>query len=104
MKVIALLISIYILYLVSLPCMDGAACVDNQHSEQTTHHDQGDEHNHADGCSPFCICACCSVTVIITTFHFESDHSYIPVEVNIPQKQGFSSTDFQFIWQPPQLS
>ena len=104
MKFVALLISIYVLYMVSVPCIDGASCMTNTHADHTSHHEEPADHNDADGCSPFCICTCCSVTVILTAFHFESDPSYTPVIENIPLNQGLTSTFFQHIWQPPKIS
>jgi len=90
--------------MVSAPCMDGAIFIDNTHADQTNHHDVPAGHDDADGCSPFCICACCSVTVILTAFHFESHPFYTPVQENIHTNQGVTSTFFQHIWSPPKIS
>jgi hypothetical protein len=103
MKILALLFSVYVLYLISIPCKDGENCTYDVHTGPVSHHDQPDNHDLPDGCSPFCICSCCSVTVILTDFHFESSHSYTQVEVNIPLKQELYSDYFQHIWQPPKL-
>jgi hypothetical protein len=103
MKIFALLLSVYVLFLVSLPCKDGENCTYDVHTGTVHHHDEPGSQELPDGCSPFCVCSCCSVTVILTDFHFKSLLTFIPVEVNIPLKQDLHSHYFQHIWQPPKI-
>ncbi len=103
MKILALLLSAYVVFLVSLPCRDGENCAYDVHTGPVHNHNNPDSQDLPDGCSPFCVCSCCSVTVIMTDFHFESPRTFIPVEVNIPLKQDLYSHYYRQIWQPPKI-
>ncbi len=105
MKLICLLISVYILYLVSLPCIDGPSCINDSQVNQTQPHDQShDSDQHVDGCSPFCICACCSISVVLTAFHFESTPFFSPVHIDFILKEGKSVKYFHRVWEPPKVA
>jgi hypothetical protein len=101
MKLICLLFSVYILYLISLPCRDGASCVNDIQADQTTQHNHSGDHDHADGCSPFCICSCCNATVILNGFHFESTPVIIPVQVDFILKELKSENYLASFWSHP---
>lgn len=104
MKVFSILMSIYILFMVSLPCVDnieGKAKICHEiNTGQTTHH----HNSRADSCSPFCVCSCCNVTVDLTCYVFEAKPlSTIEFKV-IPFYQERFSYYFHHIWQPPKLT
>ncbi|NWJ52115.1 MAG: hypothetical protein HXX14_14765 [Bacteroidetes bacterium] len=104
MKIFSILMSIYILFMVSLPCVDdiqGCAKIDHKiEVGQTTHH----HNSHGDSCSPFCVCSCCSVTVDMAYYVFEANPLKTIEFKVIPFYQERFSTYFNHIWQPPKLA
>ncbi|OQX97998.1 MAG: hypothetical protein B6I20_11625 [Bacteroidetes bacterium 4572_117] len=58
MKSLAIIISVYILALIAIPCADAHASDSGKVSMELLQQD----YNHSDGvdlCSPFCFCNCC---------------------------------------------
>jgi hypothetical protein len=104
MKVLSMLLSMYVLYMVSLPCVDEAIDFNKTFIEVSTAHHHHHDSNQTDACSPFCVCSCCSVTVDLTTFVFETNPARTLQSQLIPYYKESFSTYFQPIWQPPQLS
>ena len=104
MKALSILLSLYVLYMVSLPCVDEACDFNKTFTEaSTTQHNHHDA-NQNDACSPFCVCSCCSVTVDLTSFVFESNPVREIQSQLIPYYKESFSNYFPPIWQPPQLS
>ena len=103
MKWLAFFISIYILSLASMPCVDRNNHVCANHSEQTSQNDSPRNSEQSNACSPFCVCACCNVSVIVPYYYTDTDpiafhkSSYIPIYENITSAYNGS------IWQPPKL-
>lgn len=104
MKIEALVISMIILSLALKPCSDvsfiscaplSSACTGQQS------HSEGQD----DGCTPFCVCNCCSVVMVVPDMS-------IPVvlepKMNFKYEVHYSfSYDFDFVkgvWRPPALS
>ena len=83
MKVLSIIFSFYILGLSLVPCADGIQS-DQLEIEIAIHqdHDEGEDHTHSDGCSPFCHCNCCQTVVLhgsiseLGTLFAESPTSY----------------------------
>ena len=103
MKVLAFILSLYVVALTLTPCVDRLPdkhAVNNNMtlpcSEQ--HHQEG-----ADHCSPFCTCNCCATPVIIQDFsvHFEC--------YPFMRRQEFANVSHQVsspviaIWEPPKI-
>lgn len=103
MKIIAFILSVYILFLTAVPCIDKPedyAVAKSEISPLTKNHN----HQDCDHCSPFCTCNCCSSpkiqqTVAIVFVNFELITEYVPVYL-----PGISSSPSTRIWQPPQFS
>jgi len=104
MKVRSILLSFYVLYMVSLPCVDEAIDFNMTFTELTAAHHSHHETNHADSCSPFCVCSCCSITVDLTTFVFNTDPVRSIQSKLIPYYKESLSSFYQPIWQPPKFS
>ncbi|MGM5470267.1 DUF6660 family protein [Flavobacteriaceae bacterium LMO-SS05] len=62
MKILAFILSVYILALNFAPCEDSDAANDEAKTELSQHIDN--DHTDLDLCSPFCQCQCCHVNVI----------------------------------------
>jgi len=100
MRHIAFILSIYVLVLTAIPCIDlhDASFGSAHQSEQHQHENEGDH------CSPFCTCSCCATAVIIQD---------IPVQPNsfafIEKQYSFYCSGFYDgpeanIWQPPKIA
>jgi hypothetical protein len=104
MKVLALILSLYILALTTVPCVDGLSCNPSCNVELSTGGDLNNHHQESDHCSPFCTCSCCATHVIMQEYFVQQAvYSY-----SVKQEEGytrtFESNVFISIWQPPKLS
>jgi hypothetical protein len=99
MRLIALLLSFFVLYLTAVPCADVFANGQETHATHSV-----PSHNDSDQCSPFCTCNCCAMSMVcqvesvdfrVTTIVREHLTTYPTLLV--PQRSGE-------IWQPPKLS
>ena len=106
MRLLAVLLSLYILVLDVYPCVDHdlghTGTVQAQMMD--THDQQGDDWA-AEACSPFCACSCCGVSV---DEHLSFEMA-VPVPVVeawvLPMASGYKDTDaLASIWRPPQLT
>ena len=84
-----------------MPCTDLGLIEDTANVAEVHDH----QHDDADSCSPFCICACCGVV-----YNFEFNQVVLPeVAVQIDKKfpnyaSNLYSNEFLFIWKPPKVS
>lgn len=83
------------------------AFVGHEHVTTETHTHLATEHDddHADDCSPFCSCACCSIQ---TTFPFNQTLTFqfidIPSYHQLVVRYLFSVSEFRHsFWQPPKI-
>ncbi|MDP4278735.1 MAG: hypothetical protein Q8914_14005 [Bacteroidota bacterium] len=101
-RLIAGLLSIYILFLTVVPCADSWTSHDPQQT-LITQATGGTHQNECDHCSPFCTCKCCTspITSEIAEIHLDCfalvyDYStlyYLEQAPTIPSS----------FWQPPKL-
>lgn len=108
-KVLRLILTIYFISLLVMPCSD----VDAQSSSQRAYSQVSmtEEHPHSDkkddACSPFCFCSCCQITV--TAFKIEPLLE-IPSHVQfyysnkiLFHKDNIAYLVYDHIWQPPKI-
>lgn len=104
MKFIAILLSVYTIFLTCLTCADSQV---NDTSQCSISKSETSDNHEADTCSPFCICNCCGSQVIsqigdtyfcFTQFLFVSDKSISKAT------KVFISGFFGSFWQPPKIS
>jgi len=102
MRFFCCILSIYIISLTAIPCIDQPA---EDHSQKmeiggNEHH----EHHDGDDCSPFCTCNCCVTFVIQQDFSVHFDCFTLLQEYNSPEyTSAFTSDYLNSIWQPPQV-
>jgi hypothetical protein len=103
MKFIAVLLSVYTIFLVCLTCADSGT---NSASQCSLSKSESSGH-HEDVCSPFCICSCCGSQVISqigeTIFYFRA-FSFVSDKNIAAAVPVFISGFFGSFWQPPKLS
>jgi hypothetical protein len=100
MKVIAFILSVYLLFLFAAPCCSFDNCPEDK-TEQMANHEAGD--TDCGGCSPFFTCAGCSGA----TISFEkADIKFVPPLSDHPHTGYILSlipdVPYDF-WQPPRL-
>ncbi|GAA3788890.1 hypothetical protein GCM10022271_21780 [Corallibacter vietnamensis] len=103
MRILAFILSTYILALNFAPCED-SVLVDDIKTEISQHADLDHEHNDvSDMCSPFCQCHCCHIHVTNT-----AKTSYVLITNNIPRHlllhhKGVEKDFKVSILQPPRV-
>ena len=103
-KIICFILSLSVLVLSAVPCCADDYCNDELKTEQScTEHQDRNDHNDYNGCSPFITCGTC------TGFTFaKTDYNFQPItrvqSKFILYQQGFDENYFVEIWQPPKLS
>ena len=102
-RILALILSIYILALNFAPCEDSGGIANDANTEISQNADNGHQHNKADLCSPFCQCCCCQMNAI----NFDlADISLSPMEISTKLFFHFDSLGKDYrasILQPPQV-
>lgn len=104
MKIIAIAISIITIIFSALPC-DDEVVIGTQQYTLISQGSNFDNHTDIDLCSPFCACACCTISISEPTRHEE-----VLIYPNIPMKELCTFNDVSFfnnylskIDQPPQV-
>ncbi|WP_461789441.1 DUF6660 family protein [Pedobacter sp.] len=86
------------------PCMDSSAFVRSGQATSIQSSHEGQSHSKIkDACSPFCMCACCSVptSVPYTTFTFAAPE--LPAVLYTEKTFGKATSAELSVWQPPRL-
>ena len=103
-KIIAILISIITITFSALPC-DDEVVIGSQQSASISQGFDFENHTDTDLCSPFCACACCTISISEPTRHEE-----ILIYPAIPTKELCTYYEVSFfnnyaskIDQPPQV-
>lgn len=103
MKAIYYILSVYILILSAIPCMD----VPKDPSLQKTEIAQNTaNHQHQDfgSCSPFCICNCCTSPILTHVYAIRFNYISFVQENLFAYNATLYSSHQNAVWQPPKLS
>jgi hypothetical protein len=103
MKMLAYILCIYIVYLVSLPCVDEDNYSCSSYLEQSSHQANDHDHQHHNTCSPFCVCVCCNVTVVMAKYWVQKKPFRLAQPAFIPFYEKIISVYHSNIWQPPKV-
>ena len=85
-----------------VPCSDS----NNRYGDRVIVSQTTDDHDKTDTCSPFCQCACCSISM--TSLHVYIPELNVLPSIFIAKKTAiknvhFISNYFGTIWQPPKI-
>jgi hypothetical protein len=102
-KALAIFLSIYILTLTAIPCMDRPECHEMQEStlEQTS---DSEHHCENDHCSPFCTCNCCTSPIVVQLAHLQLSVNTITQKQSTPYFLEQTPSMPTSVWQPPKIS
>jgi hypothetical protein len=101
-KIVATLLTVYILLLSMFPCPEDVFSLSKETSSAVTQQSPTDDCE--DECPPFCSCICCGVQMLRTCncLHIKTPAQFA---VYNPINNTLSISDiYRPIWQPPQLS
>jgi hypothetical protein len=103
-KILAIIISIITITFSALPC-DDEAVIATQETATISQGSDLDHNSHMDLCSPFCSCACCTISITVPTRQPEIlIYSIIPAKELCPQYEvSFFNNYFSIIDRPPQV-
>jgi len=104
MKTFAIILSLYVLALSAIPCIDihkdmAKSQIEISQNNQDAHN-QGDK----DHCSPFCTCNCCATSVIILEHLVQLDSFSFFEKQYFPVSSTFFDYSLASIWQPPKIA
>ncbi len=103
MKLIAYILSIYIIFLVTLPCADEFFIPHSTNTSISAENSNNSDCQDLHLCSPFCICACCSTVVeVVNTLLFSKPFFNVIVNYSFYKTVKINSLSFS-VWQPPKL-
>ena len=101
MKVLAFILSVYLLFLFAIPCCTFDNCSKEKTSQETKHESNKDD---CGNCSPFFTCTGCSgFTVSIENNNLEIAPAFSPHQYAGYILAGISDVHYDF-WQPPKLA
>lgn len=102
MKIIAYILSFYILLLTAIPCIDVPQ--DNAlHKTELSQKTTDNHHNKADNCSPFWPCNCCIPPVISQAYILQFNCFSYSQKHFAEYKSAHISNLSSAIWQPPKI-
>ncbi|MEE9438378.1 MAG: DUF6660 family protein [Saprospiraceae bacterium] len=107
MNFVAILLSIIIFSVSSVPCSDGMEFLAYNDSNTITHiSNECSGHSHSsedtEYCSPFCTCQCCGITLTIPSGVLLNHTYWLYSEASIVQYEFSYSFDYsKGIWHPP---
>jgi len=104
MKIIAIILSFYVLVLTAKPCIDDQKDMAKQKTEFSQTNPDTHHHNSKDICSPFCTCNCCATSVIFQEFRVQLNCFSFPEKQYSPICATVFSDPLASIWQPPKIA
>ncbi len=103
MKWLALLFGIYVFSLACMPCVDEIDHNCTNQSEQSAHQTSSQNHHQSSACSPFCVCVCCNVNVVVANYFVSTNPTVIQRKSYVPVYENIISNYNHSIWQPPKI-
>lgn len=104
MKWFVYILSFYMLAVSCIPCMDEATTLeDSEQSISIIAHQQAEDSQEADLCSPLCGCSCCLGFVLLSVHHSITKAIVFSQTTKTHYKQESLSLLSFSIWQPPKI-
>lgn len=100
MKPFSVIFSIYLLGLIFIPCADVHA--ENNHQTTSIYSSVDSHGQHADRCSPFCLCNCCQ-TVTQPAIYTYFSHFATLTGTSVPFIISREFSISIILWRPPKV-
>jgi len=105
MKILACILSFYVLALTAISCIDRSDIHGQHKTELNAQNNSGHQHSEGDECSPFCACNCCASPIIYTDFNVQFENqTFLEKSISEDYTSAIYSFYLSSIWQPPQLA
>ena len=101
MKLLALILSFYVIALTAIPCSDFRA-VDTESISIENIQESGDHSVEIDLCSPFCFCNCCQM-LDQPDLHSFSQIDFFTNKLFVPNLVQNEKTILILFWRPPKF-
>ncbi len=102
MKFFTVILSLYILALTAVPCIDVHG-IDTSNKSEEFQKTSTDRSSGIDHCSPFCTCDCCVSPVLYQDFNLHFNSFSLDQNHFTQYFTDYVSSIFTSIWQPPKL-
>ena len=101
LKIFSIILSIYIIALTLIPCVDNYSdsCMNKQ---EFVNNDDNSHPLDIDLCSPFCVCNCCGTSISISLNIFIPIKT-IPITLYFPNTVPKIADIAYSFWQPPKI-
>ena len=101
MKLIAIILSIYVLVLTAIPCTDTHISESSSVSVELSEHSHN-QFDNIDSCTPFCYCNCCQSISLISVYNNQII-SFSTIELEFPILVQAEIGQLKTFWKPPKI-
>jgi hypothetical protein len=104
-KILALMLSLYVLILPCMPCSDAGTLTGTQTEFSISVNAEHCERHNEEACNPFCICSCCgqNYSPELQLHKHNSRRIYSRTEKQVIAEFSLPDAFLFNIWQPPRL-
>ena len=106
MRIVAFILSIFVLAMAIMPCEDEFdKTVSSEVSiSQIDNHSDHHSHQNEDGCTPFCICQCCGTPITVPMlFRFNDRNDLVLTEFSFHYSSLYFFDYSNGVWHPPTI-
>lgn len=105
MKLLAFSLSLFFMVLTMVPCNDAAKGLSEKVCQNQDLHLEQSQDQHADLCSPFCVCNCCGMTLSVSQINtLLPEHNEVVIKDVLPERKYHHKILHPAgIWQPPKI-
>jgi hypothetical protein len=104
-KFFAFFLSLFFMVLTMVPCNDAAKGLSEKVCQNQDLHLEQSQDQHADLCSPFCVCNCCGMTLSVSQINtLLPEHNEVVIKDVLPERKYRHKIILRAgIWQPPKI-
>ena len=105
MKIFAFILSLFFMVLTVVPCNDVAKGLGEKVCLAEDIHLEQSQDQHADLCTPFCVCNCCGISMTVSQIpKLLPEKIALLIKENLPQNSYYYTIpEPAGIWQPPKI-
>ena len=105
MKIFAFILSLFFMVLTLVPCNDVAKGLGEKVCLAEDIHLEQSQDQHADLCTPFCVCNCCGISMIVLQItKLLPEKIVVLIKDILPEKNyNYALLDAAGVWHPPKI-